>query len=207
MSWDGTNKVKEGYFYRGPERGWELEKYGFYPRGLGDLLYNTYRMIVETNDKSDWAVKAFLKCTDLLREGKRWPDYMQDENALFIADDWFQQQASVDNYYKYKEERVVDPTIEPVLCLYRPQTSITRDPYIMMRRCAVHLGIDQRDLPKMPWHLILWRRKIRAWERAMRGKSNMYLFFRKFTIESDKHYVQDLECFMREAYDIKYSIN
>lgn len=209
MSWDPTNKTKENYFWIGPERPWEEEKYGFYPRGMGDILYNTYRMIVETNDKSWWARQSFEICTNLLKKGLRWPIYKQELNEQYIAKNWFEQRRSIRKYERYKRERENNPEdeIEPVLCLYRPQTSITRDPYIMMRRCAVHLGIDQERLPRMPWHLILWRRKLRAWENAMRGKKNMYLFFLKFTIESDKQFVKDLERFMREAYEIKYNIN
>ena len=71
---DISELVKEGNWYRGPERDWEKNLYGFYPKGIGDLIYNNLRKIIETEDKSNWAYKVFDQCTVLLINGKRWPD-------------------------------------------------------------------------------------------------------------------------------------
>ena len=76
MSWNKDKFYKEGNYYRGPEEKWEHALYGFYPRGLGDLIYNTLRVILETNDMSEWAQDSLLKCVLLLHSRKRWPDRM-----------------------------------------------------------------------------------------------------------------------------------
>ena len=72
--WDANRLVKEGYFYRGPQKEWEFDLYGFYPRGLGDLIYNTMRKIIETDDRSGWAYTSLCYCGDLLDQRMRWPD-------------------------------------------------------------------------------------------------------------------------------------
>ena len=74
MSWDINKFYKFGYFYRSKSPEWEINLYGFAVNGRGDLIYNTLRKIIETNDKSDWAYSAFQECADLLAYGKRWPD-------------------------------------------------------------------------------------------------------------------------------------
>ena len=66
--------IKENGWYRSQEKDWELELYGFFPKGLGDLIYNNLREIIESDDKSKWAYKVFDKCIVLLIQGKRWPD-------------------------------------------------------------------------------------------------------------------------------------
>ena len=63
--WSKDDYIKHGYFYIAPGH------------GNGDLLYNTLRMIIETNDKSDWARTAFLEVFMCLLEGLRWPDSME----------------------------------------------------------------------------------------------------------------------------------
>lgn len=71
---DINELVKENGWYRGPEKDWEYDLYGFYPKGLGDLIYNTLRKIIEDGDTSEWAQEAFDRCAVLLIQGKRWPD-------------------------------------------------------------------------------------------------------------------------------------
>lgn len=66
MSWSKTNFVKRWIFY--------LDKRP--TQGNGDLLYNTFRMIIATEDKSEWAYRAFEACFDCLAHGERWPDSM-----------------------------------------------------------------------------------------------------------------------------------
>lgn len=83
MTWDIEEFYKEGYFYRGPEKEWEFDEYGFYPRGLGDLIYNTLRKIIETNDKNKWAHWALVASGDLLIQGKRWPDDLDPIGATY----------------------------------------------------------------------------------------------------------------------------
>lgn len=74
--WNKDNFYKDGLFYRSKSPQWEIDLYGFAPNGLGDLIYNTLRMIIETNDKSQFALDSFILCYDILDMGKRWPDYL-----------------------------------------------------------------------------------------------------------------------------------
>jgi len=76
MSWNINEFYKEGNYYRGPKKQWEYDLYGFYPSGLSDLIYNTLRVILETNDTSEWADNSFIECFKLLSQNKRWPDRM-----------------------------------------------------------------------------------------------------------------------------------
>ena len=71
---DISNLKKVDGWYRGLEKEWEFKLYGFYPKGLGDLIYNNLRKIIETDDTSKWAQGIFDKCAVLLVQGKRWPD-------------------------------------------------------------------------------------------------------------------------------------
>lgn len=54
---------------------------GFYIQpgaGNGDLIYNTFRCIIESGDKSDEAYESMLNCFDCLNRGLRWPNFMND---------------------------------------------------------------------------------------------------------------------------------
>jgi hypothetical protein len=65
-----------------PWRKENFEAVGFFyldireDQGNGDLLYNTFRVIIETDDHSPWAYKALERCFDCLVWGIRWPDDM-----------------------------------------------------------------------------------------------------------------------------------
>jgi hypothetical protein len=65
-SWSAVERTKDGLFYMGPG-------------GNGDLLYNTARKIIETDDKSEWAYSSLEAVFSSLNEGKRWPDSMSDK--------------------------------------------------------------------------------------------------------------------------------
>ena len=67
MSWDKNDYIKVGYFYFAPGH------------GNGDLLYNTCRKIIETNDKSDWARWSLVKVCCCLSMRIRWPDSMSEK--------------------------------------------------------------------------------------------------------------------------------
>lgn len=166
MSWDINKFYKEGHFYRGPQKDWEYFLYGFNPRGLGDLIYNTLRKIIETNDKSHWAYSAFQECADLLVYGKRWPDELNPPNI---------------------------PGKEP----YRSQFSVTRDPFIALWACAIHLNRKQFIKAKPPRKL--YSPEVWAWRRALLGKRNCYKFFRRIT-PGRRNFVKALDDLMWNAY-------
>ena len=44
----------------------------------GDLIYNTLSRILDQDDNSDWAWESFESCGQLLKQGKRWPNSMND---------------------------------------------------------------------------------------------------------------------------------
>lgn len=79
--WKIEEYFREGYFYRRKSEQWEYDLWGFYPNGIGDLIYNTLRVIIETEDKSEWAHESFRFCLWLLKNGRRWPDYMNNETT------------------------------------------------------------------------------------------------------------------------------
>ena len=64
MSWSIDNFVKTPYGVR-DAREWI---------GNGDWSINTFKFIVQTNDKSVWARTAFNICWTALENGCRWPD-------------------------------------------------------------------------------------------------------------------------------------
>ena len=66
MSWSVNNFRKQGYFYL-DTREW---------CGNGDLLFNLCRMIIETNDHSEWANEALSEVYYCLETRIRWPDDM-----------------------------------------------------------------------------------------------------------------------------------
>ena len=156
--WKIEEYFKEGYFYRRKSEQWEYDDWGFYPNGIGDLIYNTLRVIIETDDKSMWAINSFSLCASLLRDGKRWPDSMNDE-----------------------------PTD-----IYRSQFSMTRDPWILMYACAIHLGFDSFIKDKIP--LRLYSPKTWAWRRDLLGKWNLYKLW-KWLLPPKKQFVKDLHYF------------
>ena len=65
--WSEKERIKDGYFY-------------FHiGSGNGDLLYNTARKIIETNDKSKWAHVSLEQVFWCLWLGNRWPYYMSSK--------------------------------------------------------------------------------------------------------------------------------
>lgn len=61
---------------------------GFYIQpgaGNGDLLYNTFRCIIESRDTSNEAYESLLNCFSCLERGLRWPNFMKD--VIKLGDD------------------------------------------------------------------------------------------------------------------------
>ena len=170
---------KEGNFYRGPNKAWELRKYGFYPQGLGDLIYNTLRKILEERDKSPWAYEAYYECRELLRAGKRWPDYLVDNKGIdrLIA--------------KNRLDNILNPS------KYRWQKGMTRDPWVMFYCCSIHLDMPSDLEYKPQWWL--YRPKLWSFRRALIGKWNAFGFWFDLT-PAKQEFVKVLDDFMIEYY-------
>jgi len=187
------NLSKKDGWYISEERQWEYDMYGFYPRGLGDIIYNTLRKIIETNDTSKWAYTVFDKCTVLLIQGKRWPDEMHPEQSTPISlIRW-----ATKNMHKWG-------WIEKAK--YRSQTSMTRDPWILYYAACIHL--NKRAFinlypPVRRYRPVLWELR-----KALLHKKNSYTFWNKVgdllaKVFPRKDYVEILNYYRNWSYDRK----
>ena len=109
----------------------------------GDYIYNAMSREIDMNNKSDRAHRAYEECRDLLATGRRWPDRLtQSDTAKNFIQWWLSK--------KYT----------------RPQHYLTRDPYLAVITCAVHLGrADEIKDIKIPWYCYSprtwrWRKKL-----------------------------------------------
>lgn len=76
---------------------------------------------------------------------------------------------------------------------------MTRDPWILMYACAVHLKSRSYLKDKIPWWLYsptTW-----AWHRALLNKPNCYKFWKWLLPTSRKQFVRDLDYFREWAYN------
>ena len=60
--------------YLADAMGWQERKFGPGIIPKGDVIHTTMTKIIDDNDDSDWAKDAIKICVQLLQEGKRWPD-------------------------------------------------------------------------------------------------------------------------------------
>ena len=132
---------KEGGFYRGIEKQWQVDRYGFHPRALFDLIYVTMRKIIDEDDHSEWAYEALEKCADLLVNGIRYPDEYRPanmaKNRIDEAVSKVMYKLGITKYQKYG-----------------PNCKLTRDPYIYFYAACVMLDRKQFiSAVKIPWYL------------------------------------------------------
>lgn len=180
MSWNKEDYKKAGSFYINKVT---PHKY----TGFGDLIFNTLRMIIETNDKSYWARYAFRLCYRLLTEGKRWPDWYEAE--ITRTKKWMQLPIV---------KRIYFPGLFARTGEYRSQYSMTRDPWVMLYACAIHLEEKYYIKHKPQWWM--YRPTLWSLRRALLDKRNNFMFWFNLT-PSNKEYVQDLHKYMKQAYD------
>ena len=128
---------RDGFFWRHPGS-----------TGPGDLIYNTMSRIIDMNDKSDWAYTSLDWCILLLDRRKRWPNRLNKDN---MAKNWFQWKWSqLLKNGKYS----------------RPQGNMTRDPFIAVITCCLHLGVHEYiEHIRIPLHLYTpntwrWKRRL-----------------------------------------------
>lgn len=154
----------------------------------GDIIYITCRYIIETNDTSDWALDALEVCFLLLQEELRWPHEMSHENDaknnLVYKVDLFRWKI----WYAFNKPK-------PGHRLYRPQGSITRDPYIYFFTAAAMLEqwhyIQYTEIPK---YLTFYSTPTRKWAKYM--KSGLEVDYQAYTKaefkggDSQKDYVK-----------------
>jgi hypothetical protein len=199
------NWYKDGYFYRAQSPKWELDVYGFTPNGKGDLISNTMAKIIDDQDRSEWAYDSFLMCFDLLRAGIRWPDRMNSSKDAPNRIVWYLKK----RFWKLgvRDEgkkpypqwylKLLKKIGRPDYCPYRPQTSMTRDPWILTYACDSQWDyISFIEYFKPPWWL--YRPEVWAWRRALLGKWNLYKLWRWMT-PPRRNFVISLQKYMDQA--------
>jgi len=172
---------KWGYFWR---RGDADEDEGPLDRGdgTGDVIFNTLTKIVVDQDTSTWAYTAFFSCVYLLENRKRWPDEM---NTGYEA-------RNMVGYWIRKVWRMVFGSHKP---LYKPQSRMSRDPFIAAGACYWHLKENCENLNiqlniffrnlEIPLHLCYAMTTCR--------------WFRRLKVDGRKFYVKQLDYFKAKA--------
>ena len=194
---DISELKKDGDWYRGPVKQWEVDYYGFCGRGMGDLIYNNLRKIIETEDKSEWAYEVFDRCIVLLIQGKRWPDEIQDEYKEFIAKN------RVHLWVNKILKRLGKVEFEKC----RHQKSMTRDPWVMFYSACIYL--NKREFIHLRPQPRLYRPNLWALRKALIGEKNYYVFWRAINValhampmsKPRKDFVQILEKYRNWCYD------
>jgi len=134
-----------------PSKHWEKDNYGFWPEGMGDCISRTMGEARRNKD-----TQHIEKCADLLIQRKRWPDEIQEENREFIANNTPQQWLSRWMYKLGWREHT----------LYRPQSQMSRDPFIHLWSACYVTGLTQFiSCVKAPFWL--YRPHIWAWRRYL----------------------------------------
>ena len=184
----GNDLVKNGWCYRGPIKDWETRLYRYeLASGYGDFIGINCKMIMKTEDKSDWALDLFSWCKFLLRKRLRWPCFIQ----IFIAEEHQCKTRLCSLYNKTKQrwgkrrnERRVKNGKSKIQthCKYRSRSDMTRDPYISGIACAMFLEdmdfINEISIPYYLWRAPTWTwhkylkdptdRNYKKWKRAER---------------------------------------
>ena len=125
--------------------------------GKGDLIFNTCYKILQDGDYSEWAYEALEACSILLLDGKRWPDYMNDDTDC-----------------KTWAQRIFNRTTREILKFFgitihskfRYQGRMTRDPFIAFYTLSLFLDHPGYiDAVPIPWYLYSpntwrWRRRL-----------------------------------------------
>lgn len=186
--WLKQPREKVGLVYLAPYKEWEVDIWGFSDRGIGDVWYNTLRMIILTDDKSDWAERALFNALSYMKEGKRWGDEFQADHKDHIAKNRIDWEFSK-LLYKLKLRSTKK---------YRPQKGMTRDPWIMLYCCAIHLFGQIKGLPKPQWWL--YRPTVWEWHKALLGRKNLYCLLRLYKPRKRPDFVHVLDEYMDRFY-------
>jgi len=181
------NKVKDepNHVWRGEYKPWQVEKWGFAPCGLGDMWTITCRMIIIEGDRSKWAQLAMFTTFEHLYFNKRWPDSYNNEHI------------SSNRIQFYWSKFLYCLKLRPTR-LYRPQKSITRDPWIYFMCAAVYIGEYDYLQYRPPWYL--YRPIVWEWFKALEGRRNIYIFLTRFIPKRRPDYVHIMDQYMMDAY-------
>lgn len=110
------------WLHPGPD--WDIKEYGERGVSKGDCIFNTLVRIIDQDDRSEWADKAIDRCVELLKLRLRWPMGLNSHNdARNRIDEYWSKllhELNIRDYHKF-----------------RPQKSITRDPFVPLYYLAV----------------------------------------------------------------------
>ena len=196
--------VKENGYYRDIIKMWQFLKYGFYPCGLFDLIYNTCRKLIDEKDTSDWGYEALVSCVELLEAGIRYPWYEAPKTVAKNRIDeafsklWWNLSYKVDDTGEIKRRKFIRFTKHQK---YGPPTKLTRDPYIyFFTACVVLNRLQFIHVISIPWYLysrITWR-----WHKYLKNPTEENLQ-RYETLENKNHprkgFVKNLQKYRRLA--------
>lgn len=155
--------------------------------GTGDLLWNSFTKDIIDGNVSQRAIDSFFDGSDLLKQRKRWLDEMN--LGTEAPNRWV--------YYPFK-----------FLKWTRPQSDMTRDPYIawftfgmalLKSNLNVYEGrniIVEMEIMRIPWYL--YRPKTWRWRKRLLK-------------DTRKHYVKRIDYFMdlgaTFCFELKYEDN
>ena len=148
---------------------WEEPKYGFRPEGIGDCIGRSVKVGLAHNDYT-----MVRLCLDLIQERKRWPDELEPVNGAENRIDYWISKIKYklkipSSWYEFSAYGDAMP-VKKVTQKYRPQKSITRDPYIGVI-CAIELmpyfPLDTIKRIKIPWYLYLNAIDLYHWKKYL----------------------------------------
>ena len=173
--------LKDGNYWRQELHQWQIGVYGITGQApfltKGDLIYDTLSKIIDDNDKSLWAYEALSACAQLLFERKRWPDRMNQSHDA--------PNRLVERLSKLAKWLYLRKTI-----LGRPQKDITRDPFLALYCCCMHLGVYQFiEIVTIPIRLYI---------------PTVWIWKRRLIKDNRRNFVKRLGYYMAKATILKY---
>lgn len=182
---------KEGYFWRKLSPEWEIDVYGYSIDSKGDLIFNSCANIIDDKDGSDWAAMALILCKGLLQDGVRWPNTMNQPCDARTRLRWRWSQLC----FKTKIVKKVK---------YRPQRSITRDPFIVLYTAyMINNPFSIYHIRKTPMPRRLFTPGVWAWRKYLiTGSDLSFRIYNLFRYRGKRDYVVRLQKYMDLAVKI-----
>jgi hypothetical protein len=165
MNEDLTYYFEDNGFIRCLSPKWEHEEYGFFPNGIGDVLFRTAHYALIEGDED-----MLFRVGDQLMLRQRWPNFMMEGNKDRFAK----------NRFQYKRSKCRYKTMETQYRLFSPQNRMSRDPFIMFY-CATNI-MNTRPLFKIikpVWYN--WRPPFNSWYRYLFTKNRIWKWWYEFT--------------------------
>lgn len=145
--------------------GWEREVYGFFPNGIGDVLFRTAHYALIECDEN-----MLLRVADQLKLRQRWPDFMMEGNEDRFAK----------NRFQYRRSKRKHESGESQYRLYRPQGGMTRDPFNMLYCVADVMNARPFiEIIKPVWYN--WRPPFNSWRRYILTESRFWKWWYETT--------------------------